>query len=134
MCFVIAAMVEDSLVLRRWMKSLNCCVAPYDLLMSSSSRRNRPALVFTLDKTVYSQFFQQFIPQPVTIIFSRVRPCSLCPVTASARLMGNCVILVLNISGGVFSFIEHFTVVLLVIGCRWNTLLFLSDLIFCCIF
>jgi hypothetical protein len=47
-------------------------------------------------------------------------------VTASARLMGNWVIFVLNVSGGVSLLTEHFTVGVVLIGSRWNTLFFLS--------
>jgi hypothetical protein len=47
-------------------------------------------------------------------------------VTASARLMGNWFIFVLNVSGGVSLLTEHFTVVVVLIGSRWNTLFFLS--------
>ena len=82
------------------MNLMNCSLAPYDLSKSSSSSRNRLALVFTRDKTVYSQFLKE-CPHPVIIILSSVLPWSLCPVTASARLMGNWVIFVLNVSGGV---------------------------------
>jgi hypothetical protein len=45
-------------------------------------------------------------------------------VTASARLMGNWVIFVLNVSGGVSPLTEHFTVVVVLTGSRWNTLFF----------
>ncbi len=99
------------------MNLMNCSLAPYDLSKSSSSSRNRPALVFTRDKTVYSQFLKE-CPHPVIMILSSVLPWSLCPVTASARLMGNWVIFVLNVSGGVSLLTEHFTVVVVVIGSR----------------
>jgi hypothetical protein len=36
-----------SIFLRRSMNLMNCSLAPYDLSKSSSSSRNRPALVFT---------------------------------------------------------------------------------------
>ena len=100
------------------MNLMNCSLAPYDLSKSSSSSRNRPALVFTHDKTVYSQFFEKECPHPVIMILSSVLPWSLCPVTASARLMGNWVIFVLNVSGGVSLLTEHFTFVVVVIGSR----------------
>ena len=99
------------------MNLMNCSLAPYDLSKSSSSSRNRPALVFTRDKTVYSQFLKE-CPHPVIMILSSVLPWSLCPVTASARLMGNWVIFVLNVSGGVSLLTEHFTFVVVVIGSR----------------
>ena len=57
------------------MKSLNCCVAPYDLFMSSSSNMNKPCLVFTLDKTVYTQF--DHVPHLVMMSCFIVLPWSL---------------------------------------------------------
>ena len=100
-------------VLKRFsvLNLMNCSLAPYDLSKSSSSSRNRPALVFTRDKTVYSQFLKE-CPHPVIMMLSSVLPWSLCPV------MGNWVIFVLNVSGGVSLLIEHFTVVVVVIGSR----------------
>ena len=53
-----------SILLRCSMNLLNCSLAPYDLSKSSSSSRNRPALVFTHDKTVYSQFLEKECPHP----------------------------------------------------------------------
>ena len=104
------------------MKSLNCWVAPYDLLRSSSDSCNRksPCLDFTRDKTLYSQFLQQSSPYAVIMIFSSFLPYSLWPVTASARLMGNCDIIVLNLSGGVFLFILHLTDVPKCFAVIWN--------------
>ena len=59
---------------KRSMNLLNWSLGPYVLFGSSGSNRNKPFLVFTRDRTVYSQFFIKLSPQPVTIILSNVRP------------------------------------------------------------
>jgi hypothetical protein len=96
-------------------------VPPWERVPVSTSRVIRPCI---------PSFSSSPVPMLWLWFFPGVLPCSLCPVTASARFMGNCGIIVLNVSGGVFLFILHLTDVPEWFGVMWNTFYLVRTLFF----